>query len=525
MAAKLQDAAGIEGELRCGVRVVVLGLAGRSELNGKEGMIALYDAPTKRWRVHLDDGSKKLFKTANLIALDNGESAAAASLIAASRGDPPTSRPSRAARDAIPPELLDEVLGIDGSVAEDASDAPPARSNTEHLEAQLQMALARITKLEEQQKAIEHKHAIGQDKLLSSIDEVAARVGAEGSGALASDMDARLRREASRLDDVASKLRALEGCLVEGGTLSPATVESKVLQERFEVIRKRTGWRATVSIKDAVAEKAIAERVASLAGSTAFVSLHTALGPAGQTMSNHRIGVIGRLCQLRAMVRDTPTTESIRQLQGVIAHAERVDVDMGQIEYAKSVVLRGRALVAIFASSSPEELERAVAAAERAGVDADELTELAKSSQNRIAEIQRRAAAQRRLRSAIAWSSKDKTDSLRRAITEAEEVGLDHADIQKGLDLLNSYAKGSSAQQSMSLSNFLRLAKPTWSQQSLEAALTKLACVGIASVVDMHEVLMHPDENHLNDRLRTSEQKVFSDETLKAFRTQMQQLA
>jgi hypothetical protein len=58
------------GAFRAGLRVLLGGLAGRPELNGRLGRVLSFDAAAGRHGVELDDGSRLAIKPANLSPAD-----------------------------------------------------------------------------------------------------------------------------------------------------------------------------------------------------------------------------------------------------------------------------------------------------------------------------------------------------------------------------------------------------------------------------------------------------------------------
>mmetsp|Transcript_12637 Transcript_12637/g.20927 ORF Transcript_12637/g.20927 Transcript_12637/m.20927 type:complete len:181 (-) Transcript_12637:3-545(-) len=55
-----------DASLRKGMKVQVIGLQARPELNGLRGVLASFDEEKYRWKVDLEQGGSKLFKIANL---------------------------------------------------------------------------------------------------------------------------------------------------------------------------------------------------------------------------------------------------------------------------------------------------------------------------------------------------------------------------------------------------------------------------------------------------------------------------
>mmetsp|Transcript_73403 Transcript_73403/g.197758 ORF Transcript_73403/g.197758 Transcript_73403/m.197758 type:complete len:222 (-) Transcript_73403:108-773(-) len=55
-----------QGALRVGMSVRVVGLMGRPELNGLEGVLSAFEEARSRWKVDLVNGVSKLFKDTNL---------------------------------------------------------------------------------------------------------------------------------------------------------------------------------------------------------------------------------------------------------------------------------------------------------------------------------------------------------------------------------------------------------------------------------------------------------------------------
>merc|ERR1712107_582755 len=68
------------------------------------------------------------------------------------------------------------------------------------------------------------------------------------------------------------------------------------------------------------------------------------------------------------------------------------------------------------------------------------------------------------------------------------------------------------------LSAFLHKAKPQWMSKDLDAAMKKLNKVSIFTIEALAEALLHVDDNFLNERLKSQDQRAFSDDTLRAFR-------
>jgi len=93
-------------DLLPGLRIRVVGLATRPELNGQLGTLEVYDEGRRRWKVAMDDGSVKLFRMANLepVGSAGAEQAAAlaatADTAAATAPERPTSANSEAAAGA-----------------------------------------------------------------------------------------------------------------------------------------------------------------------------------------------------------------------------------------------------------------------------------------------------------------------------------------------------------------------------------------------------------------------------------------
>jgi len=208
------------------------------------------------------------------------------------------------------------------------------------------------------------------------------------------------------------------------------------------------------------------------------------------------------------------------ELEDVIQDAKAADVDSQQLQMAEQACLRRGVEAALENSSSFEELYRAMPAAREAGIPEAKLQSIEACLRSHIDQKEKISQAQRKLRIAVSWASPQNLAKLRNAISEAEEAGVDGDEIAKAVQQLSVFSKQLEIHGSDVVRELLREAKPTWSENALDAAVDKLNDVGINSIQRLAAALSvdAPFESSLNWLLKNGGQKTFTEETVMSVR-------
>jgi len=353
-----------------------------------------------------------------------------------------------------------------------------------------------------------------------------------------------IRRADNSLGELRSHIDLVQDCLERQHVLPSWSVHAGLHRQRFNAIRKASGWRGEADLDDVLRQDSATILVFGFAGPAEMVAVRqttktSVIGAAGQKVKAQ--GELQRAC---AAAENRPLSlTNWALLRESIQMAKDANVDGRQVQAATQFWAQGRARAAVEMSSSREELTAALRTAEQHGISAGDLRNELTEAKMRIAESERMAEAQRKLRIAVSWASSQNLAKLRVAIAEAEEAGVDAQEIAKAEKELSSMLpsgkqesgpppaakkqepsqKKREASQAMApgLTDLLRAAKPAWTVKDLEAALMKLGFVGIVSIRGLASVLDKDSssENALNDLLKQAGQKTFTDDTVRSLRS------
>merc|ERR1719221_1097256 len=173
------------------------------------------------------------------------------------------------------------------------------------------------------------------------------------------------------------------------------------------------------------------------------------------------------------------STANLPTLRKAIAKAEEAGVDAEEIAKAQRELSR---------LQDAEYIDD-----KQAGLPQEEITTMQAAAESRIGMREPTSEQHRRLRIALSWASIATLPQLRKAITEAEEAGVNAEEIAK--------------------------AQREVSRLDAEAALQKLACIGIATTRQLESALdTDSADNSLNRLLEKAGQRTFTEDTCKSLR-------
>mmetsp|Transcript_16274 Transcript_16274/g.46309 ORF Transcript_16274/g.46309 Transcript_16274/m.46309 type:complete len:462 (+) Transcript_16274:1252-2637(+) len=319
---------------------------------------------------------------------------------------------------------------------------------------------------------------------------------------------------AGKLDELRSRMAALEGALRDAGVVSPAAMESRLHRQRFEEACRTSAWRPTVTLRDVCFEHKVASNIMKFAGNFAgLTGFFTVLDRVGEKRIVKRLRAEARLAALTEEVQAHPTATNVAALAHELATAMNAHASANAVCAADIAVQRGRAIVSIGACASRQDLDRVVRLVQDEGALTDhELRRLVADAMDRFEEEQRIGDLRRRLR----WANEIMSiDQLQNLIASAQQKNLEAwemAAAERRIGELQAARLGEEMKRA------LRAAKPNWTDHNITAARAKLAKVGILSLGELQKEIL-PETGTVNELLRAQGEKAFSEETLQALRT------
>mmetsp|Transcript_16269 Transcript_16269/g.46283 ORF Transcript_16269/g.46283 Transcript_16269/m.46283 type:complete len:442 (+) Transcript_16269:1252-2577(+) len=299
---------------------------------------------------------------------------------------------------------------------------------------------------------------------------------------------------AGKLDELRSRMAALEGALRDAGVVSPAAMESRLHRQRFEEACRTSAWRPTVTLRDVCFEHKVASNIMKFAGNFAgLTGFFTVLDRVGEKRIVKRLRAEARLAALTEEVQAHPTATNVAALAHELATAMNAHASANAVCAA--------------------DLDRVVRLVQDEGALTDhELRRLVADAMDRFEEEQRIGDLRRRLR----WANEIMSiDQLQNLIASAQQKNLEAwemAAAERRIGELQAARLGEEMKRA------LRAAKPNWTDHNITAARAKLAKVGILSLGELQKEIL-PETGTVNELLRAQGEKAFSEETLQALRT------
>jgi len=323
--------------------------------------------------------------------------------------------------------------------------------------------------------------------------------------------EASLRRGDKALEDLQSHVHLLQDCLVQLDLLPSWCLH----RQRFRAVCQASKWCPSASAADALKQESALLLVCGFAEPADAAALQL-VSTAARCSSVYQKVQAPRILQSACAKAETEPAHLANwsALRSVIEAAKAANVDDKQIQAAEQLCVTGHVKAVCLGSASREELSASLSVAREAGLPQEEITAMQAAAESRIGERERIAEQCRRLRIALSWASTATLPKLRKAIAEAEEAGVDAEEIAKAqceVSRLESVESG--------LGDLLHVAKPAWDAKATSTALQKLACVGIVNIRQLESALdTDSADNSLNGLLKNAGQKTFTEDTCKSLR-------